>query len=159
MQLRQCLLPFEDIANRAGRFARMTLREEVGLLMLAARELTEAPVVLNEDYDADRPELGPFPGSKKYFCVRPTVEREAQGIWLQDPGDFSERRGDPMLIAVTGNLTAVAIPPSFVPGQVGGICEDEVEGLSGKLRKDFSAITVVEGDAIFFKIRFHCVSP
>ncbi len=58
------------------------------------------------------------------------------------------------MVRIAFDFAPIASPPPRVGDEVGWVGEDHVETFGLKLWKDFPAVTVIQGDAIIFEIRF-----
>ncbi len=82
--------------------------------MLSSREISKSPASFDKRKNADWSEADLTPGRQENIGMRPAVKTDAEGIWFQQPMNFTVGRKHPTRIGITLNRLPVAAPPSGI---------------------------------------------
>src|ERR1700674_4289158 len=102
------VFPFQNVRDCASRFLWIALRQQVGVLMLIAKETLGGSVALDERQMADYSETHFTPSREEFVGLVPAVEADAKAIPAEHAIDFLESRLDPIAVIVIGNAAPVA---------------------------------------------------
>src|SRR4029077_17112722 len=97
------VFPFQNVRDSASRFLGIALRQQVGVLMLIAKETLGGSVALDERQMADYSETHFTPGRYEFVSVVPAVEADAKAIPAEHAVDFLESGLYPIADIVIGN--------------------------------------------------------
>ena len=125
------------------------LGENVSLFVTGVQKAGAGGVILVPDDMSDGREASAFPGVEKSVDAVPAVERNAEGVGLQDAVEVVEGAEDAFRPAVVGDRSTGAVP---VADEIRRVGQDEVNALVCDGLEDLGAIAV--DDAVF-----HVVSP
>src|SRR6266498_1705691 len=90
------VLPFQNVRYSASRFLRIALRQQVGVLMLIAKETLGGSIALDERQVADYSETHFTPRGEEFVGFMPAVEADAEAIPLQHTVNLLESGLNPI---------------------------------------------------------------
>jgi hypothetical protein len=96
---------------------------------------------------AYRPKAKLLESAKEEIGMRPAVEGDAEGVLLEYAPKLGKGREQPRGVVVADDALSLPVSAALIAHQIRRIGEHAVDGGAGKLRQEFQAVAVVDGDA------------
>ena len=97
------VFPFQNVRYRATRFHWITLRQQVGVFVVVAKEALGRGVFLDEGQVPGDSEARFAPGSKEFIGLVPAIKAHAEAIPTEHAINFPESRFNPGVVIVVGD--------------------------------------------------------